>query len=262
MVALVSVLAVVLLSLIITRVATIVLAMTGMSRESARFQARSALSGVGFTTSEAESVVNHPVRRRVVMVLMLLGSAGIVTVVATLVLSFANTDAAQKGTRLGIVAIGLLVLWVLARSAWIDRRLSRLIALVLTRVTSLDARDYAALLHVAGDHTVSELAVEPEDWLAGRTLRELDLRDEGVVVLGVTRPDGGYVGAPRFDTVIAAGDTLLVYGHGSRIAELDRRPRGELGDREHEAAVAEHRRAAHEELERDRASAGSRPVLR
>ena len=35
---------------------------TGTSSELARFQARSAFTGVGFTTSEAESVVLHPVR--------------------------------------------------------------------------------------------------------------------------------------------------------------------------------------------------------
>lgn len=51
------------LSLTITRVATLVLAMTGLSWEAARFQARSAFTGTGFTTSEAESIVSHPVRR-------------------------------------------------------------------------------------------------------------------------------------------------------------------------------------------------------
>jgi len=33
---------------------------TGLSRESARFQARSALTGGGFTTTESEAVVRHP----------------------------------------------------------------------------------------------------------------------------------------------------------------------------------------------------------
>jgi Trk-type K+ transport system membrane component len=54
MVALATVVIVMLLFLIVTRVTTVVLTLTGMSRGSARFQARSAFSGVGFTTSEAE----------------------------------------------------------------------------------------------------------------------------------------------------------------------------------------------------------------
>jgi len=51
------------LSLVLTRVATVALAMTGLSHEVAKFQARSAFTGTGFTTREAENVVDHPVRR-------------------------------------------------------------------------------------------------------------------------------------------------------------------------------------------------------
>ena len=106
MVALSGLLVVILISLVITRVATVALMLTGLSRESARFQARSALSGVGFTTGEAEAVVNHPLRRRVVMVLMLLGGAGTVTVMGALFLSFANADASQRTTRLAMLLGG------------------------------------------------------------------------------------------------------------------------------------------------------------
>jgi Trk-type K+ transport system membrane component len=50
MLAIGTVLAALLLSLLITRIATIALSVTGLSRETARFQARSAFTGVGFTT--------------------------------------------------------------------------------------------------------------------------------------------------------------------------------------------------------------------
>ena len=58
----VLVLFVAMLSLLITRSATIVLTATGMSRPSARFRSRSAVSGVGFTTTESEAVVAGPRR--------------------------------------------------------------------------------------------------------------------------------------------------------------------------------------------------------
>ena len=244
MIAAASVIAVVIVSLLITRVATVVLTLTGLSRESARFQARSALSGVGFTTSEAEGVVNHPVRRRVVMLLMLLGSAGIVTVVATLIISLGSADAGERTNRVAVVVAGLLVLWLLARSSWVDRRLSSLIAAILDRKTDLNARDYSALLHLSANYMVLEMAVRDGDWVAGRTLAELRLRDEGVLVLGLTRPGGTYTGAPRFDTRIQAGDTLLLYGRSERLAELDDRQSGASGDEVHEQAVEEHRERA------------------
>ena len=74
-----------LLTLIVTRLATGVLMATGLPAGIARFQARSAYSGSGFTTTEAENVVNHPVRRRVVYSLMLIGSLGTPTLVVTVV---------------------------------------------------------------------------------------------------------------------------------------------------------------------------------
>src|SRR5918912_450068 len=109
MVALVSVLVIALLSMLITRVATVALALTGMSRESARFQARSAYLGVGFTTAEAESVVNHPVRRRIISALIFTGNAGVVTVVATLFIGFGAHSSGALAGKLGIAA-GAVVL--------------------------------------------------------------------------------------------------------------------------------------------------------
>ena len=64
MLALISLFVVVLASLLVTRVAAVMLTLTGLSAQSARFQARSAFSGAGFTTSESEAITNHPVRRR------------------------------------------------------------------------------------------------------------------------------------------------------------------------------------------------------
>lgn len=223
MIALAGLLVVIVMSLLISRVATVALVLTGLSREVARFQARSALSGVGFTTSEAESVVNHPVRRRLVMSLMLIGGAGTLTVLATLVLSFANADSSQRAARVAVLAAGLCGIWLLARSAWVERRLSKLIARALERWTDLAARDYAALLHLSGEYAVAEVAVGPDHDVAGRTLGELRLRDEGVIVLGITRADGTYLGAPRFDSDIRPYDALLVYGRAAQIAELDGR---------------------------------------
>lgn len=252
MAAIATVLVVILVSLLITRVATVALTITGMAPETARFQARSALSGTGFTTSEAESVVNHPVRRRIVMGLMLIGSAGLVTVLATLMLSFASAGGSQALDRIGLLLGGLIAVWLLARSRVVDRALSRVIARLLTRFTDLDARDYGALLHLADRYAVGEIAVREADWVAGRTLEELDLREEGVVVLGITLADGAWLASPTLDVHIRAGERVVAYGPGARLRELDRREAGPEGDRAHEEAVASHRQVVHEFAERHR----------
>ena len=73
---------VILFSIIFVRIGAVALEMTGLSREVATFQAQSAYTGVGFTTSESEYVVSYPVRRRIIRILMLVGSAGIASAMA------------------------------------------------------------------------------------------------------------------------------------------------------------------------------------
>lgn len=106
MIGIVAALVLVTLSLIVTRVGAAALEATGVSRDLAQFQARSAFTGVGYTTAEAESVAGHPVRRRLILLLMLLGNAGLVSVVASLVLGFSGTGGRDAAVRLGVPSAG------------------------------------------------------------------------------------------------------------------------------------------------------------
>lgn len=236
-----SLLLVVALSLLLTRIATVILTASGMSAQSARFQARSAFTGSGFTTSESEEVMHHPLRRKVVMTLMLLGHVGIVASAGTLILGFRNGSLAAEGYRALELVAGLMALVFLSRSAWVDRHLTSLIRRMLHQYTDLPSRDLDSLLDLSGEYTVSELAVDEGDWVADRRLDELDLRDEGIAVLGINRSDGRYRGNPVGSTTVCAGDTLILYGTAESLNELDRRPAGPEGDAFHAAAVARQR---------------------
>jgi hypothetical protein len=249
--AVVSVFAIIVLSLLVTRVAVMTLEVTGMSRDSARFQARSALTGAGFTTSESEAVVSHPVRRRVIMRLMLIGSAGIVTVIASLILSFHGGSAHANLLKAAILIAGLGLLWWISRLNWVDARLTALIARFL-RSRGLEARDYARLLDLSGDYGVAELKVREGDWVVNRPLRELRLHDEGILVLGIRRGQC-YLGVPGPETCILAGDVLILYGRSARVSELDDRRGGPAGDRQHQEAQADQERVSRaEEADADR----------
>ena len=252
MIAIISLLTIIALTIIITRIATMALTHTGLSREVAKFQARSALSGVGFTTSESENIVNHPVRRRVILLLMLVGNIGIVTVISSLIITFVSFgESISYMTRFLILISGVAVLIGFVSSKWVDRKLSRLINWSLRRYTHIEVQDYSSLLHLAGEYSVTELYVEPEDWLANRTLLELDLVAEGILILGITRKDGTYIGTPLATTKIEPYDNLILYGRGSCFKRLDQRRRGRLGDREHEKAVEEQLEIVEEEIKED-----------
>lgn len=248
MLALITLLSVLVLSLVVVRVATVALTLTGLSHQLARFQARSAFTGAGFTTSESENVVQHPVRRRIIMLLMLLGNAGVITAASSLILSFVNVQENQgiigsPWFRMTLLLGGLAVLWMVANSHWVDQRMSKVIAWALKRWTKLELQDYAGLLHLTGGYMVVELLVEPGDWLADRTLQELRLADEGILVLGVEQAHGAYIGAPRGGARLAAGDTLLLYGRLEDVENLDERRAGAAGNWDHHKAVdRQHRR--------------------
>jgi hypothetical protein len=255
MFAIVSVIVVLIISMVMVRIATVALILTGLSHESAKFQARSAFTGVGFTTTESEKVVNHPVRRRVLLLLMLVGNAGVVTAVASLILTFVNVETPVNWIwRLALLMGTLALLWFVATSNWINRHLTPLISWLLKRWTQVDVRDYARVLHLSGDYGIIELEVEPQDWLSTKKLRNLDLPQEGVLVLGIQRQDGRYLGAPKGETVVNPGDTLILYGRSPVLDNLDRRTDDSSGRWEHYRQVAEQQRVVKEQTEADQAT--------
>jgi NhaP-type Na+/H+ and K+/H+ antiporter len=244
----ITLLIVLFISLLLTRIATVALTHTGLSRESAKFQARSAFTGVGFTTTESEKVVNHPTRRRILLLLMLLGNAGVVTAVSALIVSFINLE--QSGPlfwQILLLVTGILLIWALANSTWLDQRMSAWISRLLDSYTRISVQDYAGLLHLSGDYQITELQVTADDWIRGKALAQAGLRKEGIMVLGVTRENGTYLGAPDGDTEVRENDQLILYGRSSAIRELDQRRKGSSGDRKHMEKTREQRRIRRQE---------------
>lgn len=236
MVAVVSLLIVISVSFLIIRIGAVALTMTGVSDDIARFQALSAFSGAGFTTGESENVVNGSARRRIVAWLIRAGSAGVVTAISSLILSFIG-GGEDSLLKLIILGAGVIVIVMVARSQRLDQLTRPLIKRLLEKSTALDLRDYAGLLRLRDDWRVGEIEVTKGSWLAGGSLRQLSLKSEDVTVLGIERPDGSYQGTPDADTRPEAGDTLILYGKAERIKELSNRQEGD--DAAHASAVAD-----------------------
>ena len=253
MLALISLFIIVLASLLVTRIAATMLTLTGLSAQSARFQARSAFSGTGFTTSESEAITSHPVRRRVISTLMLLGNAGIVSGVASLLLSFAGTNSAREALlEIGAILVFLVVLIRLAQSEAVNRGLSRIIERALRRFTEIDVRDYAGLLHLQEDWIIGEMMIEEDDWFCNRTIDDLHLADEGVMVLGIERSGHRWVGAPSASTKFHADDVVILYGLQETIERIDERERTADGELDWVTSQIEFTERYLEQQERER----------
>lgn len=234
------------LSLLIIRIGSVALRMTGLSPDVASFQATSAFSGAGYTTEEAERAVETAGRRTVVKALIRLGSVGLISAVASLIVSFTDSGGENFHSLVYVVG-GATAIVLVARSSWFNRLVTPLIEWSLSRTTSLDVRDYARLLGLQSEYRVAEIDVTEGDWLADETLDQLNLAAEGVLVLGIRRDDV-YVGAPEPDTEIRPEDTLILYGKEERLRELSGREASDT--RAHEDAIADHEAVLEEEAKR------------
>jgi hypothetical protein len=216
MIALFSLLIIIVLSIIVVRIGAIALELTGLSPEIASFQAQSAFSGAGFTTQEAEAMVNHPVRRRIIRILILLGGAGISTSIATLVLTFVGETGKTVLLKGFILIEGLLIIFLFAQSKFIYKIMKKLINKALERWTKMHVFDYEQLLGFGEGYTISRVTVKKDSWLSHRRLVDLKLEQKGVLVLAIYRKVGKkekFIGSLSGDTVIVPQDVLICYSH-------------------------------------------------
>lgn len=211
--AIIALLVIALVSLLAVRVGSTALMMTGLSWDTASFQSYSAFFGVGFTTKEAEMVVNHPVRRRIIRDLILAGNVGLTSALATLIVTLLQSSSdGDTFKMIGWLLGGLLGLYFISRLGWVQKALDHLIQHALERAGLVRALDYELLLRIQHGYVVSEIEVLPDTYLAGRTLRDTRPWDRGVVILAIKRDGKTHPGIPSRDDLIQPGDVLTAYG--------------------------------------------------
>ncbi|WP_245998386.1 TrkA C-terminal domain-containing protein [Halalkalicoccus subterraneus] len=233
------------LSLLVIRIGSVALRMTGLSPDVSSFQAASAFSGAGFTTEEAEFAVSEPSRRTTVLWLIRIGSIGVVGTLASLLLSFINSGGENSLTLVYVLG-GVLLIIAAAKSQLLNEAVTPLIERALERTTDLEIKDYTQMLGLQSEYRVAEVDVSQDDWISNNSADEMNLAEEGVLLLGIRR-NGDYIGAPRSDTEIHPDDTVVLYGKKSRLQELSNRAEGNVDA--HEDAIEEHKDVLDEQAE-------------
>jgi len=206
---------IILVALLLVKLGASALQLTGMSKPISVFQASSAFFGVGFTTKEAELVVNHPVRRKIILHLIVAGNIGLTSALATLLVTFMNSDERGLGVTFGwlaLMGIGVLALGMLLNLGFIRGPLDRLTRKTLEASGLRRAVDYDYLLNLRDGFCVYDGEIADDHPWIGKQLHEVRPADVGVIVLGVYRNEGNFVGAPNKETEVLKGDVLMVYG--------------------------------------------------
>jgi hypothetical protein len=209
----------ILVSFIIVRIGGFALQLTGIEPEVARFQALSAFSGTGFTTREAERVVGHRTRRRIVTILIILGNAGLVTIIATLVASFTQvTGYTWFFIRLAIIVGGIFGLYqLIIRSNVGQRIVDRLQRPLMNRILR-ETPAVEEIFHVEKDWAISLAMIKGSSKSIG--LSVADITAEGdIEILSIDRA-GTYLTRPDLEEKIAEGDRLLVYANRKSVKQI------------------------------------------
>jgi hypothetical protein len=201
----------ILVSFLFVRGASIALMMTGLDKNKARFQALSAFSGTGFTTKEAESIVNHPQRRKIVRWLMMGGNAGLVTVIVAATSSMVTSQGYQLPMNFLILIIGILLIYKLAKLRGFTRKWEHFMEKKLIKSPAFEESAVEDLLHFLKGYGLVKKIILEESPLSGKSLADAKLNEKGILVLGIER-DKVWIPTPKASEIINNGDDLVVYG--------------------------------------------------
>lgn len=231
MIAIFTLVTIMFLSLLATRLATAVLMHTGMSRDNARFQARSAWTNSGYTTSQSECMVKHPQRRKVLMVLMLLGNVGLATTTAAFIIGMTGSGSTEHNVYLnaGILVAGIGFLLYLSKNRHFTAALDNLIDWVMLRFLRISRPGCSYICHFSDDYKLLEVELPVNHQLLNRKLGDLKTDEYNVKILQVIGSDGDVYMTPDRSMILTAGMKFVVFGNDRQIEEmLNKAGKGEL----------------------------------
>ena len=213
----------ILVSFLFVRGASIALMMTGLEKKKARFQALSAFSGTGFTTKEAELVINHPVRRKIMTWLMIMGNAGVVTVIVTATSSFATSSGFQLPINVLVLILGIFLIYKIMTHRKIIKKWENFIERKLIKSPAFEEASTEDLLHFLEGYGLVKKIIREGSPLAGCSISECRLNEKGALVLGIERAMN-WIPIPKASEKLKIDDRLVVYGPNDVLKELSKFP--------------------------------------
>jgi amino acid transporter len=199
-------------------IGSIALEATGMPRTKARFQVLSAITGTGFTTSEAEAIVNHPKRRKIATWLIFIGNTGVMAFIIVL-LVFARIGVRKPSPlQIGIVIAAVVVIFLFIKFGIMDG-LTSVILKLTRRKRPASYLTTEEILHQSGGYSVTRLSIGQKDVSASLTTKGTGLEERGITILAIERGDT-VMTFPKGDETLATGDYLLCYGKTAELSNI------------------------------------------
>ena len=206
-------------SFLIVKAGAIALMLTGMDSEKANFQALSAFTRTGFTTREAELMVNNPRRRRIATWLIILGNAGLIAVIVTASSSIATSQGYKLLITIAALLVGTYLLYRLTKHRSFVRRWERFVENRIVKLKTLEESTTEELLHLVEGYGLTRVIITKESHFIGRSLVEANTPENEFWVVGIERGKD-WISLPRSREVIDDGDRLVVYGNLNNLKSI------------------------------------------
>jgi hypothetical protein len=218
---------VIIVSFIVVRIGAIAFELTGLEWSLAKFQSLSCFTGTGFTTKEAELITGNPQRRRIASILIVLGHAGLVTLIATFANSLRTDVLMFKLTipllhsvvpshlapwiNLIIIVIAVYAIYKIFTNTKIAAKLTDILRSHIVNKEIIKPVSFEELMVATGGYGVSQIEICSDSPILNKTLIESGLRKFDILVLTIER-DGEVIPNPQADTKIILGDRLICFG--------------------------------------------------
>ena len=215
----IPVIVIVVISVIVVKIAAVALKLTGLDERTSIFQALSAFTGTGFTSREAELVLDDEIRRRIIMILMILGNAGLVSAVTALLFSFGKGGVQPILLNSGILIVILYIIYKIATHKKLTKFFTKKIEAGLEKRHPFRKRPVEEILRIAKDYGIAEVTIKEDCQDLGKKLIESSFRQKDILILAIERANT-VIPTPKASDTIQLGDTLICYGRLNSIEKI------------------------------------------
>ena len=222
--AVILILTIIMVYLILIRIFTVLLRITGLPNEKAKFQAISLLTSCGFTTSESEIIANDRARRKIAIVAMVTGYSFSVIIVSLLfnVLISLNQVQASSTLKVILIASGVFVaILIFFQLPFIKKMNERIIAKIALRIIQRKQYDNTiTILDSYGKDAICEIMINnlPEIF-EDKKLSEVRIRDTYKLNMLMIKRKNKVVDITK-NTIVQYHDVVVVFGPYQNIKDL------------------------------------------
>ena len=218
---------IIVVSFIAVRIGAVAFQLTGLEWSLAKFQALSCFTGTGFTTREAELITGNPQRRKIATILIVLGHAGFVTLIAT----FANSLRAEvimyqltipflhsvvpaaiaPIINLAIITFIVFIIYKIFASSKIATKLTNVLRSQMVKKELVKRVSFEELALATGGYGVSQIEICEDSPVLNKALHESELRKHDITILAIER-EGITMPNPPAETKMLLDDKLICFG--------------------------------------------------